>query len=142
MPIQENRRSKFIEGSMNSRTSIHPPPSTFWQDLKIDNILDKANQPTTTITEVVSHTNGDDQEAINSQEGLFGRFSRVAASLFRRKKEPEPPKDTRKEQYEQAYMMAKKHGSLPQPKVFVRPSMRSSAVPGKPLSTPHMQWPL
>lgn len=123
------RQSRFVEGSMNDRSG---PRSRFWDDHKFDFTFEK-NPKATTVTEVPITYDGAEQGAAPSGEGIFGRFSRAATALFRRKKEPqppaEPPRDTRKEEAERAYHEAKRLGLLPEAKVFVRPGMRAYTAP-------------
>lgn len=108
------------------------PRSRFWDDHKFDFTFEKSHTQTTTVTEVPITYGESEQGAGSNTEGIFGRFSRAAASLFRRKKEPEPepPKDPRKEAAEHAYHEAKRLGLLPEAKVFVRPGMRAYTAPG------------
>ena len=133
------RQSRFVEGSMNDRSG---PRSRFWDDHKFDFTFEK-NPKATTVTEVPITYDGAEQGAAPSGEGIFGRFSRAATALFRRKKEPqppaEPPRDTRKEEAERAYHEAKRLGLLPEAKVFVRPGMRAYTAPGTSYHSPIMQ---
>jgi hypothetical protein len=152
-PGPRRTTSRFVEAAMNSRSSIHPPPGMLWQDLGVENLLDKfhedANAParsrpdsgigslsSTSSVAPVSTSN------TTTSEGTFGRFSRAVSSFFhvsgfsslgKRKAGAEnatsntcaPPVDSRREQARIAYEHAKENGLLPTPKVFVRPQARA-----------------
>jgi hypothetical protein len=138
---QTPRVSRFSEGTMNSTASIHPP-DLMYMELGIDDLIKIANgdqQPSAPASEATKERAAPGQVASASAdshtqthtEGIFGRFSRAAASLFRgsgfgglgkrKEREGEEKKLDRREEAERAYAEAKARGLLPQPKVFVRP---------------------
>lgn len=127
---------------MNSTNSIHPPPNAYWQELAIEEIIKSANEDSSSgsgIEATKERVAPSVSTPAPTAEGIFGRFSRAAASLFRsshfsglgKRKEREgeaPVKDTRKEEAERAYAEAKAMGLLPAPKVFVRPRAQPRSV--------------
>jgi hypothetical protein len=137
------RTSRFREHT-NTTNSIHPPPNELWQDLGLEDMIDRfteeANAPPTRKGTSKSATPPapSGPAAPAPTEGTFGRFSRVWASVFggvlgKRKAghadaEREREKavlDERKVAAEQAYearKLAQEMGLMPTPKVFVRPT--------------------
>ncbi|KAF2640851.1 hypothetical protein P280DRAFT_330236 [Massarina eburnea CBS 473.64] len=104
------RASKFVEATMNSRSSIHPPPNEQWAALGIDHLI----------------------EGFNAGAG-FSLGKRKAGNENAEKSAPAPASVDRgdaKERAEAAYAEAKRLGLLPAPKVFVRPVTRKPGVPG------------
>jgi hypothetical protein len=136
------RHSKFLEGTMNSTASIHPPPEELLREgldretcATPDAKASHKKWPSSSVTQIP------DPAPTTTHEGsIFGRFGRAAASLFRgsgfsglgkRKREDDvQPKETRKEEVERAYADAKRLGLLPEPTVYVRP-IRKRRSPGK-----------
>ncbi|KAF2711184.1 hypothetical protein K504DRAFT_466202 [Pleomassaria siparia CBS 279.74] len=144
--------SRFLEATMNSRSSIHPPPDSMWQDLGIEQLIDQYNEEndappgsrhdSAIEAQSTSSASASIQAPSSSaSEGTFGRFSRAVSSLWhgsalsalgKRKagadsaSTPAPaPLDDRREQARLAYEEAKERGLLPTPKVFVRPVARA-----------------
>lgn len=132
------RVSKFTEGTMNSTSSIHPPPDTLWMELGIEEIINKVNEESSFSGYEAETTREKaapfQPTAAPVSEGIFSRFSRAATSLFRgtgfsglgkrKEREGEEKKDSRKEEVERAYAEAKALGLLPAPKTFNRPHAR------------------
>ncbi|PSN68507.1 hypothetical protein BS50DRAFT_573412 [Corynespora cassiicola Philippines] len=145
------RPSKFKEGTMDSRRSIHPPPDELWrgQGLEIDSLIDKFTEENATRSgRAVSGASGTSgtssssagRAAASTSEGTgaLGRLSRALTSFFsgtsfsslgKRKAGAEAAvvvveKEDRREQAQRAYQQAKELGLLPTPKVFVRPQTR------------------
>jgi len=125
---------------MNSRSSIHPPPDMYLQDVGIDKLLDGFNQensaPPARSQELAAPAVAPSAASTASSEGAFGRFSRAVSSFFhgsgfstlgKRKAGSEvasstaPVVEDRREQVRLAYELAKEQGLLPTPQVFVRP---------------------
>lgn len=156
-PAPRRTTSRFVEAAMNSRSSIHPPPNMLWQDLEMEDLLDRfheeANAPARSrpdsgvgsLSSTSSVVPGSTSSTATS-EGTFGRFSRAVSSFFhgsgfsnlgKRKAGAEsaiastaPPAVDRREQARIAYEHAKEHGLLPTPKVFIRPQARSRMKSG------------
>lgn len=100
-PSVELRPSKFKEATMNSTTSIHPPPDELWRDLGIDHLIERFNEensaPATAAgrghkktsplpgqgTGVSAVPTGLTTPAVaHGSEGTLGRISRAVASFF------------------------------------------------------------
>ncbi|KAF2736846.1 hypothetical protein EJ04DRAFT_142947 [Polyplosphaeria fusca] len=146
------RTSRFQEGTMNSTTSIHPPPSDVWQELGIDNLIDRFNEENNTPAPSASTKPLPQTPSSTVPQSAFSKFSQSVRSFFqgstfsglgKRKAEhiskddkEQRAKDDRKAEAERAYHLAKEQGLLPTPKVFNRPIARSR----KPLSSsPNVQ---
>ncbi|KAF2271896.1 uncharacterized protein EI97DRAFT_239538 [Westerdykella ornata] len=130
-PLEIPRRSRFQEGTMNSTTSIHPPPAEF-RDFEGEDVDMRSSQnepPTATTTSVTAPA---------QHQSIYSRFSRAAAFLFRgstfaglgkrKREERDVDGDERKQKAEHALAEARKLGLLPAPKVFVRPRAQARGV--------------
>ncbi|KAF2180185.1 hypothetical protein K469DRAFT_693346 [Zopfia rhizophila CBS 207.26] len=120
--------SKFKEATMNSTSSIHPPPNVFWKDLQIDHLIEKYSQDVSAppthpkIARAPAAFAPPPQTAFGRLKGWLGSGFSV---LGKRKAEPaqnqEGGKENRKEEVRLAYEQAKELGLLPAPKVFTQP---------------------
>ncbi|KAF2471312.1 uncharacterized protein BDR25DRAFT_25697 [Lindgomyces ingoldianus] len=133
----EPRGSRFKEAAMNSTSSIHPPPSIYWQELAIDDLITKFNEEAS-----APPTQGKAGAAPatvpagppTAPKSAFGRFSHAVSSFWKESglsvlgkrkaggaEKEEGKEDERKRQAELAYAKAKAEGLLPAAKVFTRP---------------------
>ncbi|KAF2261682.1 hypothetical protein CC78DRAFT_570390 [Lojkania enalia] len=156
--IPRPRTSRFTEGTMNSTTSIHPPPSDLLVELGIDGLIDRANMESSAPAVHQRATRlpvpPTQSTAAPTSQSAFSRFSRAVTSFWhgtgfaglgKRKasemSEEDKRKDDRKRAAEKAYEEAKEHGLLPAPKVFTRPIARArkSATGPNPSASPTLR---
>ncbi|KAJ4348608.1 uncharacterized protein N0V89_009986 [Didymosphaeria variabile] len=99
--------SRFKEGTMDSRASIHPPPDELWKDLNIEHMIERFNEeagaPAPTFSAAIptisavtqkrpaaasraasgsSYNTSTDVTTESAPEGTFSRLSRALTSWF------------------------------------------------------------